>query len=74
MGTEGQMLKLFPPVPSTLTVWWVQTNSVAARVNGHCSHVPTIPTVFLRYIEHTADIHRMRGLLWLALCYLVVGL
>lgn len=48
MGTEGQMLKLFPPVPSTLTVWWVQTNSVAARVDGHCSHVPT---VFLRYMS-----------------------
>ena len=46
MGTEDQTLKLFPPVPNRLVGLWVQANPVMTRVSGHCSRVPTVPTVF----------------------------
>lgn len=55
MGTEDQILKLFPPVPSRLVGLWVQANPVMTRVGGHCSRVPTVPTIFFIYTERTAD-------------------
>lgn len=61
MGTEDQILKLFPPVPSRLVGLWVQANPVITRVSEHCSRVPTVPTVFLRHIEQAADIHQTKG-------------
>lgn len=46
MGTEDHILKSFPPVPNTTVGLRVQTNPVMTRVSGHCSRVPTVPTVF----------------------------
>lgn len=61
MGTEDQILKLFPPVPNRLVGLWVQANPVMTWVSGHCSRVPTVPTVFLKHIEQAADINQTRG-------------
>lgn len=54
MGTEDQILKSFPHVPNTSVRLWVQAKPVMTRVSGHCSRIPTVPTVFLRHIEQAA--------------------
>lgn len=64
MGTEDQILKSFPPVPNTTVRLWVQTKPVMTRVSGHCSRIPTVPTVFIRHIEQAALGNHVR--LWLA--------
>ncbi len=64
VGTDWEQWEHVLDVPSTCslcshasTPQWEQQNPVVARLGGQCSHVPTVPTLFLIYRdERTTEI------------------